>query len=96
MPANSTTLAAQTDDGVYELNLFIPSMAAGDQFEIKIYEKLIAGGTQRLKFPPFILTGVQSSAFTVVAGMLLHGWDMTVKKLAGTDRTVEWSIRKVV
>jgi hypothetical protein len=95
MPNDSTTLTPQTDDGVYELNLFVQSIAAGDQFEVKIYEKILNAGTQRLKLPPFIISDVQTSALVVVTGMLLHGWDMTVKKLAGTDRTVEWSIRKV-
>ena len=27
--------------------------------------------------------------------VLMHGWDMTILKLAGTDRSIEWSIRQV-
>lgn len=95
MPNDSTTLTPQTDDGVYEANVFVQSIAAGDQFEVKVYEKNLAAGTQRLKMGPFVISDVQSSSLVVAAGMLLHGWDMTIKKLAGTDRTAEWSIRKV-
>jgi hypothetical protein len=27
--------------------------------------------------------------------ILLHGWDVTMTKVSGTGRTIEWSIRKV-
>jgi hypothetical protein len=26
----------------------------------------------------------------------LHGWDVTIVKVAGTDRAINWSIRSVV
>jgi hypothetical protein len=27
--------------------------------------------------------------------ILLHGWTFSLEKIAGTDRTITWSVRKV-
>jgi len=92
LPNNSTTLTPRTEDGMYQALIDLNAMAAGDQYEIKIYEKITSGGTQRAVFSATV-TGVQSP-FIIPALMLLHGWDITMKKLAGTDRSISWSIRQ--
>jgi hypothetical protein len=95
LPNNSTSLTPITDDGVYQTFIDLANMAAGDQYEIKLYEKVTSGGTQRL-VDTWIVTGAQPSpAFTLPSFILLHGWDVTMKRLAGSDRTIGWSIRKV-
>lgn len=92
---NSTTLAAKTDDGVFQCFLDLNAMTAAEQYEFKISEKGQSGGTQRLLHYA-VFTGAQSPPiFVTPALVLMHGWDMTLKKLAGTDRTIEWSIRQV-
>lgn len=92
---NSTTLTAITTDGVYQLFLDLNALAAGDSFQIRIYEKVQSSGTQRLVYEA-IVTGAQGAPVFVAPSMvLLHGWEMTLKKLAGTDRAIPWSIRQV-
>lgn len=85
---------SQTTDGIYQGFLDFAAMAAGDQYEVKVYEKVTSGGTQRTLLTS-VLTGAQSGPYVLPSLILMHGWDITVKKLAGTDRTIYWSIRKV-
>jgi len=84
----------QTTDYTIQVWLDMFNMAAGDQYQIRVYEKAISGGTQRVVYEA-ILTGAQSKMFVLPALMVLHGWDVTVKKLAGTDRTIVGDIRAV-
>jgi hypothetical protein len=84
----------KTDDGVYQLFLDLNDMVAGDQLQIRIYEKVQSGGTQRIIYES-VVSGVQSPPSWVSPSLILmHGWDMTLDALAGTI-TVEWSIRKL-
>ena len=91
---NSTTIATQTDDGVYQVFLDLNAMAAGDEFQIRVLEKCRSSGTQRAVFVASVV-GVQGELWCSPSLILLHGWDVTLKKIAGTDRAIEWSIRKV-
>lgn len=87
---------ADTTTGVFQVFLDVNAMAAGDQFQIRIYEKIASGGTQRVVYQA-ILTGAQSEPIWVSPSLvLMHGWDVTVKKLAGTDRSIIGSIRQIV
>lgn len=94
LPNDSTSLTPITVDGVYQAFIDFTDMAAGDQYQVKVYETIISGGSQELLYEATI-TGVQTQAFVIPSIILLHGWDVTVKKLAGTDRTIGWSIRQV-
>ena len=87
---------ASTTEGVYELWLEIASIAAGDQFTIKAYEKVQSGSTQR-EVDAWMINGPPSAAsIRTCAFHFKHGWDFTIIKNAGTDRVVTWSIRGVV
>lgn len=94
LPNNSTTPAAITDDGVYQVFLDTAAMTVTEQYEIKVKEKVTSGGTQREIYQA-ILTGAMAETWVSPSLILIHGWDVTVKKLAGTDRSIGWSIRKV-
>lgn len=96
LPADTTSgvPTAQTTDGIYQIFIYISGLTTGDTFEIKIYEKVVSGGTQRL-IDSFRRSDLQSPAIVIPALILLHGWDITIKKISGTDRTVEWSIRQI-
>jgi hypothetical protein len=85
---------AQTSDGVFQVWLDLADMIAGDQLQIRIYEKCRSGDTQRIVHEA-ILTGAQPHPLWVSPSLvLLHGWDVTCDALAGTI-TVNWSIRQV-
>lgn len=93
---NSTSIAAQTGAGVYSLFIDVANMVAGDQYEVKVYEKAAAGGTARATLLG-VMTGAQPNPLNVVWGQLGIGWDFTLKRLAGAgaDRAFSWSVRKV-
>lgn len=91
---NSTTVATQTDDGVYQAFVDTANMAIGDQYRIRVLEKVTSGGSQLVIYSA-VLTGTQTDNWVSPSLILMHGWDVTVTKLAGTDRTIGWSIRKV-
>lgn len=95
--SGTTSLQTITDDGVYQLYVdpIGAAMAKGDEFAIRIYEKVEGtGGTKRELFKA-ILSDAQSQAFVTPTLILINGWDMTIQKIAGTDRSFDASIRKI-
>lgn len=83
-----------TTDGVFQCFLDLSDMVAGDQLQIRVYEKVRAADTQRVVYEA-ILTGAQATPIWVSPSLILmHGWDITLDALAGTI-TVTWSIRSV-
>lgn len=83
-----------TTDGVYQVFLDVSDMVAGDQLQIRVYEKVRSGDTQRVVYES-ILSGAQADIWVSPSLILLHGWDVTLDTLAGTSITVNWSIRQV-
>lgn len=95
IPTGTTTPASVTDDGVYQLWIDAGNMAKGDEFIVKILEKVEAtGGTQKIVFSA-TLSDAQSEVFVTPTLILMHGWDMTIAKVAGSDRAFDASIRKI-
>lgn len=95
--SGTTTLQTITDDGVYQLWLdpVGAAMAKGDRFKIRIYEKVEStGGTKRVVHSQ-VLSHAQSQAVLMPGLLLMHGWDFTIQKEAGTDRAWDASIRKI-
>jgi hypothetical protein len=93
LPADSTTLTDQTDDCILQVWIDFGAMTVTEQYEWKVTEKINAG-TMRI-----VATGTVTGAQTgpVVTPSLVVGdaWNVTVKKLAGTDRSIGWSLRKL-
>jgi hypothetical protein len=86
---------AETSDGVFQCFLDLNALAAGDEFLFRVYEKVLSSSTQRAVYSATFI-GVQGQPNWVSPSLiLLHGWDMTLDKIAGTDRSIDWSIRKV-
>ena len=84
----------ETSDGVFQVFLDVSDMVAGDELQIRVYEKVQAADTQRVVYQAN-LVGPQSPPIWVSPSLiLLHGWDVTLDAIAGTI-TVTWSIRKV-
>lgn len=90
-----TTGDAQTNEGVVSCWLDLSALANGDEFELRLYEKISSAGTQRMtqRWP---FANVQGDPHYVTPSfMLKHGWDFSLIKLAGTDRSIAWSIRRL-
>jgi hypothetical protein len=83
-----------TTDGVYQAFIRTPAAAVrADVFEWAVYETI--GGTQ-VKTGSAVLVGTGAeTGWTGPALTLGVGWDMTLKKISGTDRTLVGHINKV-
>lgn len=91
LDANYNPATPATDDGAFQAFIDFSAVVVGDEFEIKVYETILSGGTQRLLFSASI---TQPCVWVSPTLIFLHGWDITLDKLAGTDRSIDWSIRK--
>lgn len=95
LPNNSTTLTPITVDGVFQVFLDLSALTLTERYDLVIYEKVQAAGTQRA-IDKRSFVGPQAVPHIVLPSLiLLHGWDVTLKKISGTDRAVTWSIRQV-
>jgi hypothetical protein len=93
--SGTSSLQTITDDGVYQLWIDANTMLKGDEFLIRLYEKVEeTGGTKRV-FAQWRLQGVQTEIFVTPTFILINGWDMTIIRTAGSDRAFDASIRKV-
>lgn len=93
--SGTTTLQTVTDDGVYQLWIDAGNMAKGDEFRVKVYEKVEATGGTKKVFAQWTLLGAQAEIFVTPTFILLHGFDFTLQKISGTDRAFDASIRKI-
>ena len=94
--SDSTSQTPQTVDCILQCWIDFANMVAGDEYRVRFYEKVNgAGATQRL-IEQWSFVGLQArpgwSMPTVLVG---HGWEVSVIKIAGTDRSIGWSLRKV-
>ncbi len=93
--SGTTTVSDTVETGLFQLWVDAGNMAKGDEFDIIISEKVKAtGGTRKTVFKAK-LSDVQSEVFVTPVLMLMFGWNMTITKIAGTDRAFDASIRKV-
>lgn len=92
--SGTSSLQTKTDNGVYCLVVdpVQAALAKGDYFKVRIYEKVLSGGTKRVVFST-VIGNAQAEPWIFPPLMLKNGWDMTLQKLAGTDRTWDASIR---
>lgn len=95
LTGDDSSLDAITTDGVYQCFLELHNLAAGDSYRFRVYEKVIAGSTQRLVFEANFGGAQGEPVWASPALVLMHGWDMSLYKVAGTDRAINWSIRSV-
>ena len=86
---------ADTNDGVYQCFLDLNALLKGDVFEFKVYEKVGAASTQRLVYSVRFANAQSEPVWVGPSLVLLHGWDFTLKKISGTDRAIDWSVRKI-
>lgn len=95
--SGTSTLQTVADDGVYQAFLDLSALAIGDGFIFRVYEKVNSAGTKRVVWSAMFThaQGVDNAIFVTPTLILLHGWDMTIIRTAGADRSIPYSIRKV-
>lgn len=91
----STTATPQTADGVYQLFLDLSALVKGDVFIIRCYEKVQSSGTRRVFDTSRVANAQTDPHWVSPAFVLLHGWEFSVQKAAGSDETIAYSIRQV-
>lgn len=89
-----TTLATDTTDGVFQVFVDLSAMTATETYDLKIYEKVTSGGSKQVVYEARF-QGSQGGPFVSPSLILINGWDVTMYKYAGTDRSIAWSIRQV-
>ena len=95
LASNSTTKSDQTTDGVYQLWLDFNALQNGDEYRIRAYERISSGGTTRIAMEWTVAHAQSEPMYVTPSLMFLHGWEFSLTKLAGTDRSIAWSIRSV-
>lgn len=96
---NSTVLASNTTPGIYQVFVDFSNLATNDDYTLRVKEKTTTtgspGSTQRIVYSASI-TGAQFAPVWAAPSLFLaNGWDVTLQKIAGTDRALSWSIRQV-
>lgn len=94
LAANSTTQGSgQSTDVMVQLFLDVSALAAGDQYRVRAWDAISSAGTVRIIEEWVIANAQASPIWATPALILMHKWDFSVTKLAGTDRSIAWSIR---
>ena len=91
---NTGSVGSITTNAIVQVFLDLSAMGVSDQYQIRIYEKCRSVDTQRVIYES-IITGPMAPTWVSPSLLLTEGWDVTLKKLAGTDRNLIWSIRAV-
>lgn len=90
---DSTTASYQTTDAILQVFLDLNALAAGDEFLIKFYEK--ADGSNARPFYKSTVIGAQSDLWVSPSFLVGNGYEVSIDRIAGTDRTIPWSLRLV-
>lgn len=89
IPNGGTTLQNITTPVLLTGLLDAEPVSDGDCFRVRVKEKIVSGGTQRVILDFLICNDQQSSPlYSFGPFLLLHGWDVTIVKVSGTDRTL--------
>jgi len=94
LPNASVTLTPITVDGVYQVFIDFSEMTVTDQYEITILERAQTASAQ-LDVYTSVVSGTSTPLWVSPSLILLHGWDVQVRRLLGANRTIRWSIRQV-
>lgn len=90
----STAATYQTTDCICQLFLDLSALAAGDEYLLKLYEKVDTTNAVVVYQARFL--GAQGEpGWCSPSFFLANGYEFSLDKIAGTDRTIEWSLRTV-
>jgi hypothetical protein len=93
LTTNTAGPDVDTTKGWFSAQIDVSALASTDVYRFRVYEKVLTGSSQKLVWDAR-LTGVQATPiFESPSFMLVHGWDMTIVKVSGTDRSLSWSVR---
>lgn len=82
-----------TDDGILQVFVDVNALAAGDEYLYRVYERTESGGTQRIVYESTLVGAQAVPVIAFPALIVAEAWDVTLDKIAGTDRAIRWSVR---
>jgi hypothetical protein len=85
-------LLSTVSPGSYVVIVDVTANASGDQIEIAIKKKVLTAGTVREQIRWSLQNAQASLIFESIAVSCPFGLDVTIKKVAGTNRDYPWSV----
>lgn len=93
LASDSTTATYQTADVILQATIDFAAMLAGDQYRIRVYERV--DGTNLRTLIDATLSGVQATPYVIPSLILVAGWEVSVIRTAGSDRSIAWRLNTV-
>lgn len=90
--SDSTTATYQTADVVLEVWLDLSNLASGDDFRVRVYEK-INSGTARAVYDTTFSDAQTIPIVRIEVGIVGEGWECSIQRTGGSDRVIAWSLR---
>lgn len=87
-----TTVATVTDEGQYTFEVDTAALVDGEQVELRIYTKVLSGGTERLRYHAVFKNTQGSPAKTSPAIISPHHSKFTIEQTGGTARAFPWAV----
>jgi len=85
---------------IFDAAISLGNMASGDVVEIRVYVKLLSGGTlERVYYAKYVDAqddegNLKSKTVYIPAMTVMKEWKLTIKQTAGTGRNYDWCIYK--
>lgn len=89
------TLDTITDPGNYVLKVDANAMQTGDAITIRIYTRVLSGGTDRVEIEETFVGAQSDPILTSIPVESPHQLQATIEQIAGTNRSYPWSIDEV-
>lgn len=95
LPNASTTATAITTPGMWQAFFDLSALVDGDKIQFTVYETTVSAGTQVVYSKQFF-TNQQTVPAVVHPPLILgNGWNMSLKMISATARTIPWRISSV-
>jgi hypothetical protein len=92
--SDSSSLSSLTTKAWVSGIIDLSGLAVGDVFDLRIYDKVYAGESQKL-LDRIALTKYSGPLYHIIPVELFNGWTLTLKRAAGSDAPIKWSLRTV-
>lgn len=101
-PSTEHTLLDETgnEGEVFDAAIDLGNLTVGETCEIRLYEKLLSGGTARRTYYAKYVGGqndegnFKSAILYVPAKTVMKEWKLTLQQTGGTGRAFDWAIYK--
>lgn len=90
LASDSTTAVYQTTACIRRGWIDFSAMTAAETYDVTAYEK-VNGSSAKVAWSAR-LVGVQAELFEITPQAVAEGWEISVTKVAGTDRSIGWQL----